>query len=856
MAKRIIQSPGVEIQERDLSLRVPTPAGTTVYTTGFSDQGPTDEVLGISSLTEFERIYGTPKSAAERYFFHTVKAILDSQSKLLVNRLPYGCDCGEGFGSSVGLLAYPVSVFKSASAASENSTLSEALTGSGSSSTFTNGTSGVTYLIGKPTQFSVTPDEYLKIMNGQAFDWSDTPTTVFTAISSLGKAGIIVVNKGQTTIDDRFGGYYLGLADNTNINPATNFDAVRSIVTVAQSANSTTPLTSFVTIPKSRLDFALSATSAAGDNPAVDSISQIMEEKITGYNIANNSFNDTLNLGLFKLRSSVFGTDASSLGAILEEGFNGSIGYNRKISNERGGEAINFFLENLENNSRNIDILVNPYMSNQFDGVLLNDDGTPKNKVRIISNQLLAALSAVTTTASIASAGALTIATATSAAALATYNQSLTTVALSADAETVRNAAYQAATFTLTSAYATIQDNQTATFNSFGIHTTQLSAAAYQIGYADSLFPLGAYGPAKVTAKAIGNVPNKLQRALDRVRNSDIFDIDIIAEGGLGTIWTYTNTAAASMSSYFDDTKTTPGIEALRTSNELVDTSARDAYNAIFSKYATFAGPIKDGGRGDILYIADPIRQILVSGKDSKVINNPSKNFSVDIYWALRHQFEMANTSYATVYANYFKVYDDNAGIYAYVPPSGFAAAKMVSTDADIGPWGAPAGFNRGIVTNALDVALVPNQRQRDDLYTVSLNPITTFPDQGIVFFGQKTLLKKPSAFDRINVRRNFLYLEKATKSVMKFFIFENNTLFTRTQVVNTLAPFFERVKVADGLYDYLIVCDERNNTPEVIDNNELVVDIYLKPVRTAEFIRVNFYATRTDANFQELIGG
>jgi hypothetical protein len=500
--------------------------------------------------------------------------------------------------------------------------------------------------------------------------------------------------------------------------------------------------------------------------------------------------------------------------------------------------------------------LVNPYMSNQFDGELLNDDGTPKNKVRIISKQLETALSAVTTTATAASAAASTIATATSAAALATYNLSLTSVALSADAEAVRNTAYQAARSTLSSAYVTIENNQTAAFNSFGIHTTQLSAAAYQIGYADSLFPLGAYGPAKVTAKTIGNVPNKLQRALDRVRNSDIFDIDIIAEGGLGTIWTYTNTAAASMSSYFDDTKTTPGIEALRTSNELVDTSARDAYNAIFSKYATFAGPIKDGGRGDILYIADPIRQILVSGKDSKVINNPSKNFSVDIYWALRHQFEMVNTSYATVYANYFKVYDDNAGIYAYVPSSGFAAAKMVSTDADIGPWGAPAGFNRGIVTNALDVALVPNQRQRDDLYTVSLNPITTFPDQGIVFFGQKTLLKKPSAFDRINVRRNFLYLEKATKSVMKFFIFENNTLFTRTQVVNTLAPFFERVKVADGLYDYLIVCDERNNTPEVIDNNELVVDIYLKPVRTAEFIRVNFYATRTDANFQELIGG
>jgi phage tail sheath protein FI len=202
------------------------------------------------------------------------------------------------------------------------------------------------------------------------------------------------------------------------------------------------------------------------------------------------------------------------------------------------------------------------------------------------------------------------------------------------------------------------------------------------------------------------------------------------------------------------------------------------------------------------------------------------------------------------------KVYDDYSGLYIYVPSSGFIAAKIASTDSDVGPWGAPAGFNRGIITDAIDLAIAPNQRQRDEFYKININPITRFPDQGLVVFGQKTLLKKPSAFDRINVRRNFLYLEKVTKQVMKFFLFENNTLFTRTRVVNTLIPFFERVKVADGLYDYLIVCDERNNTPEVIDNNELVVDIYLKPVKTAEFILVNFYATRTDTNFQELVGG
>jgi len=123
------------------------------------------------------------------------------------------------------------------------------------------------------------------------------------------------------------------------------------------------------------------------------------------------------------------------------------------------------------------------------------------------------------------------------------------------------------------------------------------------------------------------------------------------------------------------------------------------------------------------------------------------------------------------------------------------------------------------------------------------------------VVFGQKTLLKKPSAFDRINVRRLFLNLETATRDTAKFFVFEPNTYFTRTQVINTLSPIFDAAKNTEGVYDYLIVCDERNNTPDIIDNNELKVDIYIKPVRTAEFILVTFYATKTSQSFEELLG-
>ena len=770
MAKRTINSPGVEIRERDLSLRVPTGAGTNVYVTGFSDQGPIDEVVDITSLTEFEQIYGIPKTPAERYFYHTVKSTLNSTARLKVNRIPYGSGSGEGFGSLYSVLAYPITAVGS-------NTLN---------------ISAGTYLIGQPTQFTTNQSGYQSLLDGSLFTsgWSATGVSAFNSLQSLSAAGIIVINKAQTVIDGKFNGYYIGISDNTNINPASNYDAIINLKTTIATAGSAGS-ENYVNIPTSRLSFALTATPEFGNNPATNSISQVMEEKITNYNTSTREFDDTLNVGIFKVRQSVFSKDANELDYLLEEGYNGSIGYYRQINSELGGPPVNFFLETIENSSRNVDILVNPYVSDIFNGIRLNNDGTPAKKVRVITNQL-------------------------------------------------KNA------FTSTSLSATASATAGCTFN-------QLTATEAVLGYADALYPLGAYGETKLDQKFIGNLPAKVTRALDRIRNDEVFDIDVIAEGGLGTIWT---TLCGTSSVYFDDTRTCDDINALRTSNDLTNTNARDFYTTIASQFITFCGPIKDGGRGDIIFIADPIRQILVTGKQSKVIDDPTKNFSLDIYWALRHQFENLNNSYAAVYANYMKVYDDYSGLFIYVPPSGFVAAKYASSDSDNGPWTAAAGFNRGIITDAIDLAITPNQRQRDELYKVNLNPITRFPDQGLVVFGQKTLLKKPSAFDRVNVRRTFLYLEKVTKQVMKFFLFENNTLFTRTRVVNTLIPFFERVKNSDGLTDYLIVCDERNNTPEVIDNNELVVDIYLKPVRTAEFILVNFYATRSDTNFEELVGG
>ena len=252
--------------------------------------------------------------------------------------------------------------------------------------------------------------------------------------------------------------------------------------------------------------------------------------------------------------------------------------------------------------------------------------------------------------------------------------------------------------------------------------------------------------------------------------------------------------------------------------------------------------------------ILDPIRHIFVQGPGNKTLDDKTKNFSQHIYAPLKHLYQNVNSSYAATYGNWMLVYDGQLNRNIWVPPSGYIGAMYANTDSNFQPWFAPAGFTRGVLSGVSDLAVYPKQKHRDQLYKININPIAMFPNDGLVVFGQKTLQSKPSAFDRVNVRRLFLYLEKATRSTVKYFVFEPNTLFTRSQVSNVLAPIFDTAKNTQGLYDYLLICDERNNTPDVIDQNELVIDIYIKPVRAAEFILVNFYATRTGQDFSELV--
>ena len=182
---------------------------------------------------------------------------------------------------------------------------------------------------------------------------------------------------------------------------------------------------------------------------------------------------------------------------------------------------------------------------------------------------------------------------------------------------------------------------------------------------------------------------------------------------------------------------------------------------------------------------------------------------------------------------------------------AGLAARTDMVADA----WYSPAGLNRGIVRGAVKLAFNPTQTQRDELYRARVNPVTTFPGQGTVLFGDKTGLKNPSAFDRVNVRRLFIILEKAISTASKVQLFEFNDEFTRAGFRNMVEPFLREVQGRRGITDYLVVCDETNNTGEVIDRNEFVAEIFVKPARSINFISLQFVATRTGVSFEEVAG-
>ena len=251
----------------------------------------------------------------------------------------------------------------------------------------------------------------------------------------------------------------------------------------------------------------------------------------------------------------------------------------------------------------------------------------------------------------------------------------------------------------------------------------------------------------------------------------------------------------------------------------------------------TFANNRKDC----MAFVSPPI-------EDSKDITNPGQEVTG---WVEG----LTSTSYASVDSSAVYVYDKYNDVYRWIGAAGHIAGLCANTDNVADAWFSPAGVNRGQLLGITKLAWNPNKAERDDLYKKRCNPLVSLPGQGTILFGDKTLLKRPSAFDRINVRRLFIVLEKAISTAAEGQLFEFNDEFTRAQFRNLVEPFLRDVKGRRGLTDFAVVCDTTNNTSQVIDANSFVADIFIKPARSINFINLNFVATRTGVDFSEISG-
>lgn len=290
-----------------------------------------------------------------------------------------------------------------------------------------------------------------------------------------------------------------------------------------------------------------------------------------------------------------------------------------------------------------------------------------------------------------------------------------------------------------------------------------------------------------------------------------------------------------------------PGTANLQTSYALLNNSDEIDVGLIFT------------GQYDSTVLGT-LKTLAETRKDCMVFFSPAQTSVVNNYGSetgsiITNRAAVGTSSYLFMDSGFKYQYDKYNDQYVWIPCNADVAGIVAKTDNDRDPWFSPGGLNRGFIRNIVKLAYNPNKADRDILYNRQINPIVTFSGEGTVLFGDKTLTDKPSAFDRINVRRLFIVLEKAISRAAKYSLFEFNDAFTRAQFVSLVEPYLRDIQGRRGITDYRVVCDETNNTAEVIDRNQFVGDIYIKPTRSINYIQLNFVAVRTGVSFDEIVG-
>lgn len=737
----------------------------------------------------------------------------------------------------------------------------------------------LSYIIGAPAMFNVSLTEYYQILSGEYFNWSNTIGSFESSDDNLNtkfgedmrdtlsKAAFITINTSRSIINESYEGLYFGITDNIFNNPSDLYDlksinsvkfttwnrelsdestTVKGIVDTKEIAEN-----KFISIAKSRLDFYL-------DSNNKGSASSIIQSNTTTFDTSSEEYDDTINFAIYKLAKSTTGSEALRLAYSIKEKYNASLSKSRVYSVANSITPQNYFVESIVESSKNLSIMVNPYISKH---IKIDENGHLRGKVRFLSTKLLDTYrtyenlylgSSVTST---------------------TSNNPDLSKRVKLNTNNIQNWANICGrigtSLSLLSDIAT-DDTKYSLFN-----------------LSDSLYQFGTYTVVQSNNKYIGSTPTKIARALELVSNDEEYpDLDLIVEGGLGTIYAYSNNKDILVSdgaskvisterntplggelnknpNSFDASLILQGVEDLRTGRSIVTEDAQQVvedYIAVQEAFQKLANSFQNGGRGDTFYVADILRGIVLRGANTKVEKLYGTKLTNNVYsdgedvkhsWAtsilnpIKHIVDNFTSSYASIYAQWLRVLDGFTNEKFWVPASGYMTALMCAADQQQGPWYAAAGLNRGIVEGVLDCAVNPNQKQRGDLYKICVNSVPKLANIGITCWGIRTLSKKASAFDQNTCRRTFLFIEKAIKKLLRYYLFEPNNSYTQLAIYNEIEPYMESIRNQGGIYSYSVVCSSQNNTPEIVNAGNLAVDVSAAPTRTAEFIVLNMTANK-----------
>ena len=328
----------------------------------------------------------------------------------------------------------------------------------------------------------------------------------------------------------------------------------------------------------------------------------------------------------------------------------------------------------------------------------------------------------------------------------------------------------------------------------------------------------------------------------------------LAANWGTSTIGavTYTNMTANTTATLSGGIDVTPTAGNINTSSDkfanpdAVDVSLIMAGPTTGTTIPNYLIALAESRKDCVIFVSPPKSDVVYVATGAEVTN---------ILTTVNIATGYTRSSFAVMDTGWKYQFDKYNDVYRWVPLNGDIAGLCARTDTERDPWFSPAGLNRGVIKNVIKLAWNPTKAERDTLYKAGVNPVVTFPGEGTILYGDKTLLNRPSPFDRINVRRLFIVLEKSIAKAARSSLFEFNDEFTRASFINLVEPFLRDVQGRRGIYDFRVICDTTNNTGEVIDQNQFVGDIYIKPARSINFIQLNFVAVRTGVAFEEIVG-